>query len=522
MTLLSLPNELLRRIIEETIPEDFENFVFSCKAVYQAGRIFLEEHNTLRRRYRYFRYGGNGDFSDHDTCASSLQLIARIADDPRIASYIVHADFKEDSHFGPDKNDIVTLADYVKHSSDFRALLENSPYLRDTGTDAADVIHYLTTQLLPDGCAKVGCAKAGSTCIDFAGTFLLTLLPNVTQLSLPKEWEQLGRNRLEECWNTSSLLDAIVKRANESSAGLSELTSILPSAAWGYHNRWKLSTFTPLLSIESVRRFCAGSTVAMEDGDTGVAFYEPEYESFGRGIEVVELVATAVDGKELAKFLSRMPQLKTFRLNSETKMHKYNFHFHFNTRATMTAIEDTVGGQLEELSFCNWKISGKIGESRVVSLKKFTKLRKLELDVSLLIAELPASHMFCSALDQVPVLSDLCPPTLESLQLVAPNISTYPCVFSRLLYKRAADVKETLPNLRRIAIRIFSEEANQNRSSRMDADCEKKMWVWAWKADLEALEPPVEVEFVQVNDHALPEFMGNFCNRYEIERRHWW
>jgi len=86
--LLSLPNELLRRIIEETMPEGFEAFVCSCKAVYAVSRPYLDEHNTLRRQYRHFSYGITGEargLEGHSGCGSSLQLLARIAEDPRIA-----------------------------------------------------------------------------------------------------------------------------------------------------------------------------------------------------------------------------------------------------------------------------------------------------------------------------------------------------------------------------------------------------------------------------------------------------
>lgn len=62
MALPSLPNELLSPMNELTIPEGFENFILSCKAVYQAGQTLLEEDNTLRSTF--FKHGGSGNFSD--------------------------------------------------------------------------------------------------------------------------------------------------------------------------------------------------------------------------------------------------------------------------------------------------------------------------------------------------------------------------------------------------------------------------------------------------------------------------
>jgi len=86
-------------------------------------------------------------------------------------------------------------------------------------------------------------------------------------LRFPKNWEESVRllysaPTVAKPWEAWELLDEIAKRANDpsdSSAGLSKLTSILPSTAWGYENKWPLSAFTPFLSIKSVRNFCVGS-----------------------------------------------------------------------------------------------------------------------------------------------------------------------------------------------------------------------------------------------------------------------
>jgi hypothetical protein len=248
-----------------------------------------------------------------------------------------------------------------------------------------------------------------------------------------------------------------------------------------------------------MRRFCAGSTRAIDDGYTGAPFDIPEYETFGMGLEVVELVGAVVDGKELGKFLSRMPRLKTFRLSYETKWHGCGHDF--DAAAAMTAIEDAVGDQLEELSFSILNCYGEV-ETRVDSMKKFTKLRKLELDIGVVIWGLYEGDQTAMLLDEVPVLGDLLPPSVESLHLLADHVNAHNHTFARLFSRIDADV-EKLPNLKRIVIRTFAEDPSEQSSSGTDVGSWKDTNVQGWKADLKALEPSVEVEFVEVNGDTL-------------------
>jgi hypothetical protein len=229
MALLNLPTEILSRIIKETIPESFENLAVTCITAYNASQYFLPKHNKFRRRYRNFAYGSAQELQDGRTCATSLQLIHGIAEEPVIARYIVSADFKNDQL--PEEVETcraqiqqITASPYVLQ------LLKNSSYLQSAGVDPSTVLHHLISQHKPAGTASL------------AATFLLTLLPNVTTLALPKNWEESERllydaPTVEKPLEVRDLLDEIVERANDpsdSTAGLSKLTSILPSTAWGY------------------------------------------------------------------------------------------------------------------------------------------------------------------------------------------------------------------------------------------------------------------------------------------------
>jgi hypothetical protein len=174
MALLLLPSELLGRIVKETMPEGFKNFVVLCKVVYHATGTLLHRHNTLRRRYRHFKYRGDGNLLDQGTCVSSLQLIARIAADPLVAKYVVSADFKEDS-IPLNEANVQALVQYLENSWEVQSMFDDSLYLEEAGIDPLAALQYVIEQSASEE------RGAGLT-----ATLLLTLLLNVTKISLPK------------------------------------------------------------------------------------------------------------------------------------------------------------------------------------------------------------------------------------------------------------------------------------------------------------------------------------------------
>jgi hypothetical protein len=141
----------------------------------QCGR----KHNELRRRYRDFAYDRAWELQDGDTCATSLQLISRIAEGPVIARYIVSANFKDDE-LPEDKENCKTQVQQITAFPYVLQLLENSSYLQSAGTDPSTVHQHLISQHKPDGTASL------------AATFLLTLLP---KCHYPCASQRTGRNQ---------------------------------------------------------------------------------------------------------------------------------------------------------------------------------------------------------------------------------------------------------------------------------------------------------------------------------------
>ncbi|RDW77659.1 hypothetical protein BP6252_05712 [Coleophoma cylindrospora] len=504
MALTHLPPEILARIVEETMPEGIESFAVTCQAVYNSCQKFLAKHRRLRRLYHAFRYHGDGSLSDESACASSFQLLLRIANEPLIARYIVKADLKRDAV--PEDAEIVKAhIRQMTNSGDFLSLLKDSPYLETAGVSPSSVVQYLISQYtVEDGDAGL------------AVTLLLTLLHNVTELTLPTSWSQLGdgpRNTLEggNPLKKAPLLDAIIKRINDPqqrNASLSKLTTILPHTAWGYENREELTSFAPFLSIPSMRNFSAGSCIAVEDGYTGIPFPKPEQETFGVGMEKIDLTGFCVDPDELRTFLLPMSRLRVFRMSYETKWHGCGHDW--DAANTFNTIHELVGNTLEEFSFSALNCFGEV-TAGITSMEKFTQLKDFEVDIKLLTG-------YGDDLSEIPRLGDLLPATIETLCLLAENFDDVTAELDHLLSKIAISRDERLPNLKKIEMRTFlaSEEDGSETSSTSEIQSRLPASNQNWKQDLEALKPSTIVRFVRTNDETLPRFTSNFRTRYSV------
>ena len=550
MALLTFPVELLRPIIAYAFPDDFESFALTCKFIHSACFPFIAKHNFLKQRYRHFHFV-RSDEDENEDCSSSLQLLARIAEERLIAQYITFADLKNDRP--PVERDVgQERIDRMKESGKLLALLQNSPYLEAAGLDASQVMEHMYNRYVSmDDCSILNEGE------ELAATLLLTLLPNTTHLAMDKEWPVYHARNTNI--GRSALLDEIVERANDPrdyTAGLSKISDILPSTAWGYENRHALAIFSPLLSIKSVKSFKAGGCIALDDNYTGKAFPLPPYETFGYGLEEVDLVGACVNADELRKFLSRTKRLKKFRLSYETKWHGCGHDW--DAGATMAMIEEEVADTLEALSFSIITCFGSIETSIAPFMKKFKQLKELELDIRTLLPE--ESHITKGKkFDKfaIPPLRDMLPATIEKLRLLVTNINDpkQSDALSFLFQDFSKDQEENFPNLEEIVIRrLWTEEIAKQRHQRdwtftshtqtlqeeLEEDsrnervssntrskdssslASKQADKKDWKTDLRELRPGINVSFVKakgcenVVGNVLPEFLPDWCARYEV------
>lgn len=229
MPLIDLPSEILQAIIKATLPEGFECLALSCKVVYNASQIYVPKHNMLKRSYSSFSYHAVLDdeilqLSTHPNASaatelfSSIQLLNEIAQDPLIARYMRECDFRNDK--GTDawrpgmKDNIERLLKSSKHLAEAQQdpdqWLRKMKYIEDDD--------HIWTSFFP-------------------ACFLLTLLPNVTKVTLPEEWNDFPETVYDDedsraLW---ALLDSIVKRANAyETESLRKLEIIRPSAGKTY------------------------------------------------------------------------------------------------------------------------------------------------------------------------------------------------------------------------------------------------------------------------------------------------
>ncbi|KAI2631078.1 hypothetical protein GGR54DRAFT_635681 [Hypoxylon sp. NC1633] len=84
MSLLGLPVEILRYIIEESVPEGFESLMLSCRVVYECGNYLINTHNTRKRAWNFI--GLNRSRSR----AYGLALLYRISNEPILARYKIY------------------------------------------------------------------------------------------------------------------------------------------------------------------------------------------------------------------------------------------------------------------------------------------------------------------------------------------------------------------------------------------------------------------------------------------------
>lgn len=524
MAITDLPLEVLHQIMEDTMPDGFESLSMTCKSFYTSTPDLRKKHNHLKELYNHFSYDiyvdesddSNDEYNEEEeaeeianhlsNCYSSLQLLLEIANEPIIAKYIVTADFKNDA-IPYDTRIMEAVAEKARTSVKLLSLLETSVYFKETAINAQTVVDHLAETYVPEH------QQSG-----LAATFLLSLLPNVTTLTVPKDWETYGWDPSLTLWEMYSALNDIVARANDPNdptASLSKLTTILPSAAWGYDCRWALSTFNPFLSITSVTKFIAGSCRAINDGYTGARFRKPENENYGKNVQEVVLAGSVIDAEEISTFLTCLPRLKDLKISYETKWHGCGHDI--DSGAITSAIESATGDRLESLSFSIFACYGQ-NSSGVQGMKGFTKLKELEIDMDLL--------MTTGSGPRLPKLGDLLPISLERFVLIADEPDDEAASLNGMFDNAVVEVEKKLPNLKEIVIQYwapgelvltFLEEGLDGGSLADDTVKLQQDTLPSWKRQLQLLGKRVSVSVVRLDRRSHASFMVDFCETYGLE-----
>ena len=406
MILLHLPTEILEEIASHTIPEGLESFVLTCHRLYELCTPYVQDYTTLRSQFRNFDY--YEDTSDPiNTIRTAFDVITRISLEPMVARYIRHADFAKDSYFTqgrPREADGAVLR-----------LFSSSPYLREAGLDWQSFYNTIEEDLQAVRYSQ------------HAASFLMTLLPNLETLRLPKRWKPDG--------TSDKLIETIVHRAGMSGKSLNvpslaQVSELKSSTALVALDSFDLDWISPFLTLPRLRSFRGPSCVSVtSDGHCKLMPSIPE-SGFSKNLVVVDLMACCIDHFGIANFLEYTPHLRMLRYSHMAKVHTSPLEW--DICRFINAIKGKVGRSLEELSVSLWSPYGIIGSSQA-SMNGFEQLRLLELPLEMVeyhMAALTASQISPMgngidepvegrSLDSEPSYLDLVPDTVRELSLIA-------------------------------------------------------------------------------------------------------
>ena len=466
MDLLTLPLELLETIIIHTLPEGFESVAVSCRKIYTICIPFTPRHNALTSRFRHFRYYEDPGHPS-PTILTAGDLIRRIAIEPIVARYIQSANFVLDSP----RSYIIPpgfIGDGDCRESVIR-LFANCPYLKQADLDWKEYLDRIEEDLDGDENPRYS---------QYAAAFLLTLLPNVKKLILPRYWKPVDA--------TERLIDAIVHRTKQSNSSgnwpsLAQVAEFEPHVSLGPRDRFDLRLASSFLALPVIRSFRCPSCVVMGDDYNSIKHY-----SFGETLESVYFRVCCLDDVGIADFLENTKRLKTLKYSHATK-HNSSIQC-WDISKFIAAIERQVGSHLVELSISIEEPFGSIIPGKV-SMRGFPCLRQLELPLEVVMCHLAAAASQvstqsvslvgstsehgpdCDALS----IGDLVPASVSVLSLISRGTDHHDKAL-HVMFKDFAARKETsLPALKEIHLVCpnGADDAYKDQCTRLLAETQK-------------------------------------------------
>jgi len=441
MALTRLPTELLETIITHVLPEGFESVAVTCRKIYTLCIPFIQRHNALYSRFHHFAYHENLK-DPSPTIATAGDLIRRIAVDPIVARYIQYANFKYDS-----PRSYIIPRGFIGDADcreDVIRLFANCPYLEQAGLDWKKYIDKIEEELNVDEVPHYS---------QHAAAFLLTLLPNVKKLTLPRYWKPLDA--------TDKLIEAIVHKAKQSNPlcgrpSLAQTTRFEPYVSLVPQDRFDLGLASPFLALPRIRSFHGPSCVVTDDNHKSIKHY-----GFGETLESVFFVACCMDEVGIADFLKNTKRLKTLRYSHSTK-HNVSIQC-WDICKFIAAIERQVGTHLVELSISMREPFGSIAPG-TVSMRGFPCLRQLEFPLEIVICNITAAACRVSTLSESLVggssdyelncdalfIGDLIPASVSILSLISHGKDHHDKTLDVMFWDFAARKGTTLPALKEI------------------------------------------------------------------------
>jgi hypothetical protein len=484
MSLHRLPLELLKLIIELTIPEGFESFALACKPIYNASAEYIPRHNAMKR-YSYIELPDHDEDSTLDAIVGSpIELILEIMRNPVVARYIEYLDLRNEQIFSSEE--IVKLDGELRCAfesiNSLQSPLLRTLYLQDHDEEPGSWAEALNREL------RMPHANP------FSIVFLLTMLPNVKALALPYRWHRLTLPSLSR--DLSAVLNATIhtaSRVSKSMASLSRLTSLYvtfetdPNAPQSFSQ-----AIGPFLELTSLRVLQAAGCSAIDrrfwERNLSRAAIHKEHGTLGEGLQVIDIAGCYMGNLDLSYLLSCASRLRVFRLCHAASVHEPSQEW--DAREFTEILQSKVGETLEVLSLSKlWDAEPMRG--RVESMRGFKKLKSLELDARILMPARCSSPPDSGTLNdgiEIPHLVRMLPPSIQEFRVLVVRRGACINLLERFFAGSDTRTREQLPDLAKVAVEYSSRIWSDDLSGFIDGETVTRFAKSLEKANIEVTE----------------------------------
>ncbi|CAK1358592.1 unnamed protein product [Cercospora beticola] len=403
MSLLGLPTELLDDIILQVYNNgDLKSIAQSCKRIYQLSKPHLEQDHIFRRQWRHVAVSEK---------QSIFSVLAAIAREPVIARFVRDLDLRSADESADERTRRVRFepqnGGYVKYGEDaefVRTLVRSLPQLTLAKHDASDWIVMIMPLRVAVRRARDQDFPTSRDMVMHRIVLLLTLLPNLERLRLPKFWARTEAGE-PETWK--EVLSVMVNVANDrrdilgpeghSEAPLARLGQLLPSQETDEDGRCRagLKEVAPLFLLPGleqvhIMKYMAHSNDNMYSGISFDWSGSPRV-SLGDAMSNVRSLhfeACCIDAANIGRILERMSALTSLRYSHHATWNGAGHNW--NAGAFAAAVSAHCGSQLTQLSLTVRHRMGAI-EGGIVSLHELTALKEVQLDLQMFAAPPSAS-----------------------------------------------------------------------------------------------------------------------------------
>ncbi|KAF2622890.1 hypothetical protein BU25DRAFT_202921 [Macroventuria anomochaeta] len=365
MGLLDLPPEIIDYILDFAGPAGLEGFVLSCKAVYERAKTQIQDHNSLRRRWRHTNNQSTSRRGD------TLSVLYEISRNPIISEYIETLSLWDRRSDEDINSQGVTdnFRDDEQSMQEIKSLLRNAEFFQN-----ADLEEWWFEIMEEDQATDI--ERVDKL---YATVALLALLPNLKTLQLPDRWHEVRSDEAAEALVPS--VESLVSMSNDNThkrrwQALQSLETIMPFTEEGYDVRVGLQCLQPFMVLNSIRNLYAVSCVAIDNDWGGIPFHW-RYASKSP-LTRIEFASCCMDAHGLDALLANTPAVTIFKYSHQTKWD--GLEVDWNPGEFLQTLADRLGKQLIDLAITVDEIHGDIING-LSSFHSFPKLRKLEVDV---------------------------------------------------------------------------------------------------------------------------------------------